>query len=119
MIVFKLTGSQVKWVKDNLAGFAKHLGHKASEINTILVSGHLGLRYHDVTLIFAGEETTFGTVCYVNDNGVEWEVLEGIRFMGTYANIVQRNPGVCKDTDSEYVVLKQTVLKHFTYSDRN
>ena len=114
MVVFKLTGSQAKWVKENLPGFVQHLGHKSSMISTVLIQGYISLYQRSFTLIFSGEETTFGTICRVStDNGVEWEVLEGLRFITTYAGIVNRNPGVCVETDSEYIVLKKTILRKF------
>lgn len=112
MVTFKLTGSQAKWIKDNLPGFIETFEDKASDISCILVSGNISVYRHSFQLIFMSDKTATSTICCVNDYGVEWRNLEAFQFIGIYQGIMQNNPKIAKETDSEYVVLKKTIIKH-------
>lgn len=112
MITFKLTGSQAKWVKDNLPGFMEEFEDMASDINTILVSGNITAYHRNFQLIFMSNTNATATICHVNNDDIQWQDLEAFQFIGTYQNIMQRNPKVAKETDSEYVVLKKTITQH-------
>lgn len=112
MVTFKLTGSQAKWVKDNLPGFIEEFEDMDSDINTILVSGNITSYYHSFQLIFMANTNAIATICHVNDEDIEWEDLEAFQFIGMYQSIMQRTPKIAKETDSEFVVLKKTITKH-------
>lgn len=112
MVTFKLTGSQVMWIKNNLPGFIDEFEDEASDVNNILVSGNITAYYCEFQLIFMCDKNATSTICCVSDDSIEWKDLQPYQFIGIYQNIMQRNPKIAKETDSEYAVLKKTISTH-------